>query len=115
MKEAKPLIKYEDFAKIDMRVGTVIVCEKVEKSDKLLRLEVDFGELGKRQILTGLAKWFTANDFVGKQFTFVLNMEPRKMMGLESQGMILGVGLDMTKPPALLVPKTDAENGDGVC
>jgi len=113
MPPVKPEIEYSDFEKIDIRVGTVISAEKVTGSDKLIKLEVDFGELGKRQILAGLATWYTPEDFVDKQTTFVLNLKPRKMMGLESQGMIFAVGLSDTTKPALLTPNEKVENGDG--
>lgn len=113
VKEPKPTIKYEDFSKIDVRVGTIISAEKVEKSDKLLKLEVDFGELGKRQILTGIAAWYQPEQLLGMQTTFVINLEYRKMMGLESQGMIFALGLDDSKGPAFLVPREPVENGEG--
>lgn len=85
----KQLITIEDFAKLDLRVGTVINCERKEKSEKLLRLTVDFGEEGTRNILSGIASWYTPEDIKGKQFIFVINLEPRMLMGEESQGMIL--------------------------
>jgi len=85
----KPIITYEDFAKLDLRVGTVINCEEKEGSDKLLRLTVDFGEEGTRNILSGIKKWYKPSDLTGKQFVFVFNLAPRKMMGEDSEGMIL--------------------------
>jgi len=91
MNEPKSLIKFDDFNKIDLRVGTVIFAEEVEGSEKLIRMEVDFGLLGKRQILAGIKAWYKPQDLMNKQLPFVLNIEPRKMMGLESQGMILAV------------------------
>ena len=113
MKEQKTNINYEDFSKIDIRVGTITNAEKVEKSEKLLKLEVDFGELGKRQILTGMAMWYQPEGLIGMQTTFVINLEPRKMMGMESQGMIFAVGLSDDKKPTFLLPKEPIENGDG--
>ncbi len=82
-------ITYDDFTKLDIRVGTILVSEPVEDSDKLIRLEVDFGEEGKRQILSGIRKWYEPETLVGRQLMFVINLAPRMMMGLESQGMIL--------------------------
>lgn len=114
MSDPKTTIKYDDFAKIDIRVGTVISAEKVEKSEKLIRLLVDFGELGTRQILTGLATFYKPQDFIGRQLAFVVNLETRKMMGLESQGMILGVGISDDKKPAFLLPSEETVNGEGV-
>ncbi len=113
MKEAKSIINYEDFSKIDIRVGTIISAENVNKSKKLIRLEVDFGELGKRQILTGIAQWYKPEDLVGMMTTFVINLEPRRMMGLESQGMIFALGLDDDKETVFLLPKESVENGEG--
>jgi methionyl-tRNA synthetase len=87
-KPLKPEIVYDDFAKLDIRVGKVLTAEKMEKSDKLLKLTVDTG-LDKRTILSGIAKHFTPEEMIGKQVTLIANLAPRKMMGIESQGMIL--------------------------
>lgn len=84
----KPIIPFEDFAKIDLRVGQVVECEKKEGSEKLLRLKVDFGE-ETRTILSGISQWYAPEDIIGKQFIFVYNLQPRKIMDEESQGMIL--------------------------
>lgn len=89
--EVKPLkaeIVYDDFAKLDIRVGKVLSAEKMEKSNKLLKLLVDTG-IDKRTILSGIALHFTPEEMVGKQVTLIANLAPRKMMGIESQGMIL--------------------------
>ena len=113
MKEAKTGINYEDFSKIDVRIGTIVTCERIEKSEKLLKLEVDLGGLGKRQILAGIAKWYAPEELVGLQTTFVINLEPRKMMGMESKGMIFALGLEDNEKPVLLVSKEQVENGSG--
>lgn len=84
----KPEIVIDDFSKVDIRVGTVIAAERMPKSDKLLKLTVDSG-LDKRTILSGIAKHYTPEELVGKQVTFIANLAPRKMMGTESNGMIL--------------------------
>jgi methionyl-tRNA synthetase len=86
--ENKAQIQFDDFAKIELKVGTIISAEKVEKADKLLKLEVDLG-FEKRTIVSGIALHFTAEDIVGKQVTVVTNLAPRKMRGIESNGMIL--------------------------
>ncbi len=70
-------------------VGTIEHCEEVTGSDKMLKLQVNFGSYGMRQVLSGVKKWFSAQDLIGKQGVFVYNLAPRKMMGLESQGMML--------------------------
>ncbi|PIR37230.1 MAG: methionine--tRNA ligase subunit beta [Candidatus Zambryskibacteria bacterium CG10_big_fil_rev_8_21_14_0_10_42_12] len=82
----------DDFHKIEMKVGTIISTEEIEGSDKLLKLKVDFGEESPRQVLSGIKNKVSTEALVGKQFPFVTNLEPRKMMGLESQAMILGAG-----------------------
>jgi methionyl-tRNA synthetase len=110
----KETISYEDFSKIDVRVGKIINCEKVEKSEKLLKLEVDFGELGKRQILTGLAQFYTCDQMVGLKTLFIVNLPSRKMMGLDSDGMILGIGMDHTQKPTLVQLSEDAVLGNGL-
>jgi methionyl-tRNA synthetase len=88
LKPLKSEIVYDDFAKLDIRIGKVLTAEKMEKSDKLLKLTVDTG-IDTRTILSGIAKHYSPEDMVGKQVTLIANLAPRKMMGLESQGMIL--------------------------
>ncbi|MBO7275525.1 MAG: methionine--tRNA ligase [Clostridia bacterium] len=83
-----PEIVYDDFAKIELTVGKVLVCEKVPKSSKLLRFELDMGD-HQRQVLSGIAKWHKPEDLVGHNVVVVTNLGKRKMMGLESNGMIL--------------------------
>ena len=84
----KPEIVFDDFGKIDLRVGTIIDAKKVEKADKLLQLEVDLG-VEKRTILSGIAMHFNPADIIGKQVVVVANLAPRKLRGVESKGMIL--------------------------
>ncbi len=84
----KSEITYDDFAKLDIRIGKVLTAEKMEKSNKLLKLTVDTG-IDKRTILSGIAQHFSPEEMVGKQVTLLVNLAPRKMMGIESQGMIL--------------------------
>jgi methionyl-tRNA synthetase len=113
MTEIKPTIAFEEFEKLDVRIGTILTAELVEGSNKLIKLEVYFGVLGKRQILTGLAKWYQPADLVGKQTTFVINLATRVMKGLESQGMIFALGLNEENKPVLLMPAEAVENGEG--
>jgi len=87
-REAKPEIVFDDFAKIDLRVGTILTAEKVAKADKLLKLTVDLG-FETRTIVSGIALNFNPEDIIGKQVTVVINLAPRKMRGIESNGMIL--------------------------
>ncbi len=103
-------IEISDFAKVEMRVGTIKECVPVEGSEKLLKLKVDFGGFGERQILSGIAKWYQPAELVEQQVLFVVNLAPRKMMGLESQGMIMAVDAGEEKP-VLITPKEPVENG----
>ncbi|MFC1722222.1 methionine--tRNA ligase [Patescibacteria group bacterium] len=108
------IISFNQFLSIDMRVGTVLNCVQVDGSEKLLKLEVDFGDLGTRQILAGLAKWYDSSDLDGTQAIFVVNLEPRKMMGLESQGMIMAADIGEDEKPVVLRPSESVENGSRI-
>lgn len=88
----KEKITIDDFAKIEMRIGEVKIVEKIEGTDKLLRLEVDFGS-EIRQIISGIAEYYPEPEaLVGKQLPFITNLEPRNIRGFESNGMLLAVG-----------------------
>src|SRR5258705_2309100 len=105
---AKPMIQYDDFAKLELKTGTVITCEKVEKADKLLKLELDLGT-EKRIIVSGIAQHYSAEEMPGKQVIVVTNLAPRKMKGIESQGMILTAEdsngkLQLLKPENPVIP-----------
>ena len=82
-------IKIDDVAKVHLVVGTIIEAGPMKGSDKLLKLQVDLGGYGKRQVLAGVAKIFKPEELLGKQGVYVANLAPRKMMGTESQGMML--------------------------
>ena len=88
VKPLKAQVTIDDFSKLDIRVGKVLAAEKMEKSDKLLKLTVDTG-VDQRTVLSGIAKHYSPEEMVGKQVTLIANLAPRKMMGIESQGMIL--------------------------
>lgn len=104
-------INFEDFKKLDIRIGKIISAEKVEGSDKLLKLEVDFGE-EKRQIIAGLAQFYAPEALVGKQCPFAYNLAPRMLKGLESQGMILCPSDNGN--PVLLHPDKEIPSGSTV-
>ncbi len=87
-KAVAPQVTIDDFAKLDIRVGTVLECSKVKKSDKLLQFNIEDG-MGGRTIVSGIAKWYDPEELVGKQVCFIANFPPRKLKGVESQGMIL--------------------------
>jgi len=109
---AKPEIQFDDFAKIDLKVGTIITAEKVEKADKLLKLAVDLGT-ETRTIVSGIALHFNPEDIIGKQVVVVANLAPRKMRGIESQGMIL-MAEDKTGKLHFVNPDTLIDAGSGV-
>ena len=93
MNEDKAKISYEDFKKIEIKIGKILTVERIDKSEKLLKLSVDFAEAAPRQIVSGIAKYFpTIEELVGKKCAFVTNLEPKPLMGFESNGMILAVG-----------------------
>ena len=85
-------ISIDEFRRAEIQIGTVVSAERVPETDKLLRLEVDFGEGSPRQILSGIAEFVRPEDLVGRQFPFVTNLEPRIIRGMASNGMILAVG-----------------------
>jgi methionyl-tRNA synthetase len=86
--EENNLIDIETFMKVELRVGKILTCEKLPKSRKLLKMEVDLGS-ETRQILAGLAPWFIPEEMVGRRVAVVANLKPAKLMGMETQGMIL--------------------------
>ena len=79
----------DEFQKTDLRVGKIISAERVEGSEKLLKLQVDLAEPVPRQIISGIAKWYAPEDLVGKNVAIIANLDPRMMMGMESNGMLL--------------------------
>ena len=85
----KPNIAFDDFAKLDLRVGTITAAERVPKADKLLKLTIDLGEAAPRTVVSGIAQHYAPEDLPGCQVVLVANLEPRKMRGVESQGMVL--------------------------
>jgi methionyl-tRNA synthetase len=110
--QSKPEIAFDDFSKIDLKVGTIISAEKVEKADKLLKLEIDMG-FEKRTIISGIALHFKAEEIVGKQVVVVANLAPRKMRGIESNGMIL-MAEDKEGKLHFVSPENDINSGASV-
>jgi methionyl-tRNA synthetase len=95
-----PQIAIDDFVKVDLRVAQVVVAERIPKADKLLRLEVDLG-YEKRQILSGIAEWYTPEELIGRRIVVIANLAPRKMRGLESHGMLLAASNGENGKPIL--------------
>lgn len=108
----KETVAFDDFAKMDIRIGEIVAAEKMEKSKKLLKLQVNDGFV-TRTILSGIAEHFAPGDLVGKQVTFLANLAPRKMMGIESEGMIL-MAEDADGSLALVQPNKQIWNGGAV-
>jgi len=105
------MIKFEDFQKIDLRVGEIIKVEEIENSEKLLKLIVDLGK-EKRQIVAGIKKEYKKEELLGKKIVIVANLESKKLMGIESQGMLLAV--DVEGKPVLIIPEKDVPSGSKV-
>jgi tRNA-binding protein len=109
--EIKETISYEDFEKLDIRVGTIISVSDIEKSNKLMKLTVDFGD-HTRSILAGIKQEReNPKEIEGKQALFVLNLPERKMAGEISQGMLFDIGYADKVPPCLAVPEVSVPNG----
>jgi len=105
----KDLINFPDFVKLDLRVGTIVSAEAVLGSERLVKMEVDFGqEVGMRQIIAGISLHYEVEQLKSKQVIGIVNLAPKKMMGMESQGMLLAAGDDTV---ALLMPDKEVVNG----
>lgn len=111
-KPVKPEVVIDDFAKLDIRIGQVVAAEKMEKSNKLLKLTVNSG-VDTRTILSGIAQHYSPEEMVGKQVTFIANLAPRKMMGILSQGMIL-MAEDKDGKLRVVLPDKDVTPGSTV-
>jgi len=103
-------IGIEDFAKVELRVAEILECEPVPKAKKLLKLQVDLG-YEKRQVVSGIAKFYKPEELVGKKVALVTNLKPAKLCGVESYGMILASGEEDVK---VLFLDKDAKNGDRI-
>lgn len=102
------ILSFSDFQKMDLRIGKVLAAEKVLESQHLVRMKVDLGEENPRNILAGIGEWYKPRDLIGKNFIFVANLESKKMLGEESNGMILCADLE---GKAILVPAPDVPPG----
>ncbi len=109
--EEENFITIDDFIKVELRVGEILEAERVPKSDKLLRFMVDVGEESPRQILAGIAEWYEPETLIGKKIVVVFNLKPRKMRGLESQGMVCAASVGDGDKPMLATFDGDVPNG----
>ena len=105
------MITFDDFRKLEIKIGEILSAEKVEGTDKLLKLEIDFGT-EKRQLVAGIAESYQADQVVGKEIPVLMNLEPRSIRGVESQGMILAA--DVAGKPILLHPDGEVPPGSEV-
>jgi methionine--tRNA ligase beta chain len=106
------VINFEEFSKIELKIAKILEAERVEGSEKLIKLKVDAGDPEIRQIVAGIGKAYEPESLVGKQITIVANLEPRLLMGLESQGMLLAAASD--NGPVLLVPDKEVFPGSKI-
>lgn len=102
------MITFEDFKKLEIKMGKIISAKRVENTDKLMKLEIDLGK-EKRQIVAGIAEFFEPEYLIGKEVPAVVNLEPRNLKGIESQGMILAA--DVEGKPVLLFPEKEVPPG----
>jgi len=110
----KPFVSFSDFQKLDLRVGEVKEASDVEGSRNLITMQVDLGEeYGIVEIMAGIGGFYKSEDVVGKKFVFVANLEPKKMMGRQSNGMTLMV--DIEGKPIIVPLSTDIPNGTIIC
>ncbi len=112
MSELKPKISFDDFSKIDLRVGTIISADDLEDSNKLIKLIVDIGE-EKKQIIAGIKKQYKVEDIVGKQVVIVANLESRNIAGNISDGMLLAAH-DENELPVALFPERIVSDGSQI-
>ena len=111
MKDIKPTIEFQELDKIDIRVGEILAVEDITESDKLVKLEVDFGEF-KRTIVVGMKQEReNPSEIIGLQALFVVNLAPRTIMGIESEGMLFDIGYQDKITPILAVPEKEVPNG----
>ena len=106
-------ITIEEFARLDIRIGKVLKAERIPGSRKLLRLEVDLGEGEPRQLVAGLAGFYEPDELVGMNIVVLTNLKPKKIMGVESRGMLLAA--DVNGRPVLLTVEEDVPPGTKVC
>jgi methionyl-tRNA synthetase len=110
---AKPDISFDDFSKMDIRVGTILEAERVPKTDKLLKLLIDTG-IDKRTVVSGIAGSYKPENIIGQQVSILVNLASRKIKGIESQGMILMAENDKGELSFVAPTKPDINNGSSV-
>lgn len=109
---AKPIVEFDDFGKIDLRIGTIIEASKVAKTKKLLKLTIDTG-IDKRTVVSGIAEYYEPENIIGQKVTILVNLAPRNLKGIESQGMIL-MAEDHDGKLCFISPTAEINNGSEV-
>lgn len=107
------MISFDDFKKLDIKIGSVVEAERVPDTDKLIRLMVDVGEEENRQIISGIAEYTEPDALIGRKFPFIINLEPRMIRGLESNGMILAI-FSNEGSFSFLEPTSDISSGSTI-
>jgi methionyl-tRNA synthetase len=105
------LISFEEFKKMDLRIGRVIDASRIEGTEKLIKMSVDFGTLGKRNVVAGIAKFYQPSDLIGKEFVFITNLEPKKMRGILSEAMIFAAVEGEEENIVLISPEKEVKEG----
>lgn len=110
----KPEIQFEDFEKLDLRIAKIKQAEKIENADKLYKLTIDVGDLGEKTICAGIKEHYSAEELQGKNIIVVANLKPRKMRGIESQGMLLAASTENHEKVILLTTDKNIEPGSKI-
>ncbi|MAG02802.1 methionine--tRNA ligase subunit beta [Candidatus Pacearchaeota archaeon] len=106
------IVNFEDWQKLDLRVGKILEVEDIEGADKLYKFKVDLGkEVGERVICAGIKEYYSKDDLKGKKIIVFVNLAPRKIRGIESQGMLLAAGSPQENLCVLISPEKDVETG----
>ena len=105
------MLKFGDFAKLDVKIGTVVKCQKVAGTDRLLKIIIDFGDK-KKQVVAGFGFKYQPQDLIGKQVPVVINIQPAEIKGVKSEGILLAI--DDKGKPLLLLPEEKVSNGSKV-
>jgi len=110
----QPTIPYSDFEKLDLRVAEILKAEDIEGADKLYKLTISVGELGERTICAGIKKFYTEEELKNKKIIIIANLEPRKLKGIESQGMLLAASNEDHTKISLISPDQDINSGSKI-
>jgi methionine--tRNA ligase beta chain len=108
------IAEFSDWEKIDLRVAEIINVEDIENADKLWKLTIDVGELGERTICAGIKAFYSKKELKGKKIIYFSNLKPRKLKGIESQGMLLAASTENHEKVVLISPEKDIDNGSRI-